>query len=256
MKLAHVVSLVFAIAASFIAGLVVSPRVVLPADPWVDLSAMPEALREKHRDPAFLAQEVKIEDAFAKQLAATVGRWDAIGEKQLPAGAPKFPIATLYNPPPEMAWPAIVPQGDEGAFSAAKEGWVILNLWASWCAPCVTELPDLDAAAAPYAERGVTLLVVNVDATQQDTSETVAKTFADRGVAKLAQMIASGGGIDAMFGATGLSRRASQLPANAIFAPGGKPYAVFFGGPEKDEVIWNTPEMVTFLDAIIATEAE
>ncbi|PKP79861.1 MAG: hypothetical protein CVT79_17605 [Alphaproteobacteria bacterium HGW-Alphaproteobacteria-18] len=256
MKLVHVVSLVLAIAVGFVAGLLVSPRILTPADPWVDLSAMPEALREQHRDPAFLAQQVKIQEAFAKQLAATTSRWDAIGEKQLPAGAPKFPITTLYNPAPEMVWPAIVPQGDEDTFSAAKDGWVILNLWASWCAPCVKELPDLDAAAAPYAERGVTLLVVNVDTMQRDTSETVAKTFADRGVSKLPQMIASGEGIDAMLGATGLSRMASQLPANAVFAPGGKPYAVFFGGPKTDEAIWNTTEMLDFLDAIIAAEVE
>lgn len=254
MKLVPVLALALMGIAGFAAGLFAAPRLFPPSDPWVDLSALPVELREKHRDPVYLANEVKNDAAFAKQLAAMSSRWDQVGEKQLPAGVPKFPISTLYNPPSEMAWPATLPEGDDGAFAAAKDGWVVLNLWASWCAPCVKELPDLDAASGSFAERGVTLLVVNVDVMQKDTAETVAKTFADRGVTQLAQMIAAGEGVDAMLGATGLKRMSSQLPANAIFAPGGKPYAVFFGGPTSDEAIWNSPEMLAFLDGLIAAE--
>ncbi|MCU0511242.1 MAG: TlpA family protein disulfide reductase [Anaerolineae bacterium] len=38
---------------------------------------------------------------------------------------------------------------------------VVLNFWASWCAPCRDEAPDLQAIHEAYAGRGVTILGVN-----------------------------------------------------------------------------------------------
>lgn len=37
---------------------------------------------------------------------------------------------------------------------------VLVNLWATWCAPCVAEMPTLDRAAAALGER-LTVLAVN-----------------------------------------------------------------------------------------------
>lgn len=36
---------------------------------------------------------------------------------------------------------------DGGTFDLADErgGWVVLNFWATWCVPCLKEIPDLDA---------------------------------------------------------------------------------------------------------------
>jgi len=40
---------------------------------------------------------------------------------------------------------------------------VLVNFWATWCAPCVKELPALEALWSAYRERGLTVLAVNVD---------------------------------------------------------------------------------------------
>lgn len=40
---------------------------------------------------------------------------------------------------------------------------VVVNLWATWCAPCLTEMPTLGALQATYKDRGLTVLAISVD---------------------------------------------------------------------------------------------
>jgi cytochrome c biogenesis protein CcmG, thiol:disulfide interchange protein DsbE len=41
---------------------------------------------------------------------------------------------------------------------------VVLNFWATWCAPCVAELPTLVELQQRFKEKGVTVIGVSVDA--------------------------------------------------------------------------------------------
>lgn len=40
---------------------------------------------------------------------------------------------------------------------------LVLNLWATWCAPCVAEMPTLAKLAAEYAGKPVAVVAVSVD---------------------------------------------------------------------------------------------
>lgn len=40
---------------------------------------------------------------------------------------------------------------------------LVLNFWASWCPPCITELPSLNQFATEYASQGVVVLGVSID---------------------------------------------------------------------------------------------
>ena len=59
---------------------------------------------------------------------------------------------------------------------------LLLNLWATWCAPCIAELPKLDALAA---QRGGTLQVVTVSQDLTDGAK-VAGFLTSRGLRHLA----------------------------------------------------------------------
>lgn len=41
---------------------------------------------------------------------------------------------------------------------------VVLNFWATWCPPCVQEMPSLVQLQKKLSDRGVTVLAVSVDA--------------------------------------------------------------------------------------------
>lgn len=40
---------------------------------------------------------------------------------------------------------------------------LVLNFWASWCAPCVDEVPSLDAFQREFGKQGVVVVGVSVD---------------------------------------------------------------------------------------------
>jgi cytochrome c biogenesis protein CcmG/thiol:disulfide interchange protein DsbE len=44
---------------------------------------------------------------------------------------------------------------------------LVLNFWASWCAPCVEEAPSLNEFAKTFKNSGVVVLGVSVDRNEQ-----------------------------------------------------------------------------------------
>lgn len=54
--------------------------------------------------------------------------------------------------------------GEFSAALAAQQGKVIvLNLWATWCTPCLKEIPDLMQLEREFAAKGVKLVAVGMD---------------------------------------------------------------------------------------------
>ena len=49
------------------------------------------------------------------------------------------------------------------ARTAAKDTVYIVNFWATWCMPCVAELPEFNALQQRYADSPVKVLLVSLD---------------------------------------------------------------------------------------------
>jgi thiol-disulfide isomerase/thioredoxin len=62
-------------------------------------------------------------------------------------------------------------EGREVLLSSYEGRVVVLNLWATWCAPCLTELPSLDRLYRALSGDGLSVLAVSVDERGADLRE-------------------------------------------------------------------------------------
>lgn len=73
-------------------------------------------------------------------------------------------VETILETPYALAdAPFIRNLKDEANLSDFKGQWLVLNLWASWCPPCITEMPSLQKLAHEYRGKGLQVLAISVD---------------------------------------------------------------------------------------------
>lgn len=72
--------------------------------------------------------------------------------------------ASIGQPAPPLAGKTI--DGDDVSLADLRGKVVLVNAWATWCKPCMAELPELAKIQREHAEAGLTILGVNVDKRQ------------------------------------------------------------------------------------------
>jgi len=72
------------------------------------------------------------------------------------APGPALPLSQLHSPEGEMLSPKL--QGRK----------VVLHYWATWCVPCVAELPAVDRMAGELEAKGVVVVAVSLDRRTED----------------------------------------------------------------------------------------
>jgi len=119
----------------------------------------------------------------------------------------------------------VSPDGERLALASLTGTPVLLNLWATWCAPCVVEMPMLDNLAVTM---GDDLRVLTVS---QDISgaKVVEPFFADRDFAKLEPWLDPQN--DVMFRFT----NSGMLPLTVLFDAQGKEVLRVAGGYHWDD---------------------
>lgn len=102
------------------------------------------------------------------------------------------------------------------------EGPVLINLWATWCAPCVTEMPQLDELAGAL-DGEVRVITISQDLRG---AEAVEPFFAAKRFARLEPWLDPETALSAQFSPEG------QLPLTILFDASGKEVWRVAGGYE------------------------
>ncbi|GJL84599.1 MAG: hypothetical protein DHS20C02_03740 [Micavibrio sp.] len=81
-------------------------------------------------------------------------------------GEARSEFASIERYPKAPPLPPLNIMGPEReAFNLSDYGgrYVLLNLWATWCSPCIAELPDLQRLKNRYKDGSLVVLAVSVD---------------------------------------------------------------------------------------------
>lgn len=99
-------------------------------------------------------------------LAIVVGAGALACSREDADGPQRTTRVEVGAPAPAYATTSL--EGDSVSLAAQRGKVVLLNIWATWCHPCRTEIPELRAVHARYRDRGFELIGVSVDADGQD----------------------------------------------------------------------------------------
>jgi cytochrome c biogenesis protein CcmG, thiol:disulfide interchange protein DsbE len=118
---------------------------------------------------------------------------------------------------------------------------LVLNFWASWCAPCVQEIPSLNEFQKMFASQGVVVLGVNVDS-RQDLYRNMLKKF------KISFPTARDPeeNINYRYGTY-------KVPESYIIDRNGKVLQKYAGLPEVNGEwkLWTDPEIVNYIRSLL-----
>ncbi|GLI98095.1 hypothetical protein Sbs19_19130 [Sphingobium sp. BS19] len=138
------------------------------------------------------------------------------------------------TPAPKFTFAA--PGGGDATLQDFAGKPLLVNLWATWCTPCVAEMPTLDAVAGNYAAKGLQVLTISQDS--QGAAQ-VDPFFAKRKFTHLKAWLDP----ENQFGfhyATGL------LPTSVLYNAEGKEVARVIGAMD-----WQSKEAKALLDETV-----
>jgi len=113
---------------------------------------------------------------------------------------------------------------------------VLVNIWATWCPPCIKELPSLDRLQASRGGEDFQVVTISIDKTKSEP----ANYFSKHGIVNLTPWH------DGTFGIPGeLALRG--YPTTVIYSPAGREIAILAGEAE-----WDSPEALSLIDHLMS----
>lgn len=130
-----------------------------------------------------------------------------------------------------------VDENDQQVPLNSLKGQVILvNLWATWCVPCVKEMPELDQLAAEMDGKPFKVLALSQD---RGGAAAVTEFFEKNGIGNLEVALDPRGAIARKMGARG-------LPTSFVIDGNG-----VIQGKLEGIAKWDAPAVIDYFDALI-----
>lgn len=159
------------------------------------------------------------------------------GQKCTPAGGGMGNF-TLTKPPVPVPKAAFIDgSGRQRRLFEFRGKGVVLNFWATWCAPCIREMPALDRLQVELADDGVQVVTLSED---RGGSEVVKRFFGKIQIGNLPGFIDVRSRVLRAFGVVG-------LPTTILIDHGGMEIGRVVGAAE-----WDTADTVEFLKQCLA----
>ena len=162
-------------------------------------------------------------------LAALIISSPAAAFNFAPTGPKQVPELTFFDA-----------DGTEVTLTDFQGEVVVLNLWATWCAPCRREMPSLDRLQARFGGNGLEVIALSLD--RGDIAK-VREFYDELGIANLATYHDPQGRAGRDLGAPG-------LPTTILIDRSGQEVGRLLGPAE-----WDSDEAFAVIDSILRTSS-
>jgi thiol-disulfide isomerase/thioredoxin len=158
--------------------------------------------------------------------AACAAAPSALGKYKATTDAEEIPAVTFVDA-----------DGNDKPLADFRGKGLILNFWATWCAPCVKEMPALDRLAAEESPRGLVVLAISAD---REGAAVVGQFYAANGIRHLPIALDRSSRAARALGIDG-------LPTTVLYDVEGREIGRVVGVAE-----WDLPAAMEFLSSCLA----
>jgi thiol-disulfide isomerase/thioredoxin len=190
-----------------------------------------------HPDRDFLSGRRLVLAGVAAAIGLPATAWAEIPKSLATGAMARFKLTRPPKPMPDLEF---LDADDKSLRLANLTGKArLINLWATWCAPCVKEMPSLDRLQAALPRDKFVVLPISLDG---PSKAKVAPFYKDRELTNLGIYYDKGRKAMSVLGV-------SLLPTSILVDPAGREL-----GRIEGDADWDTPEGIALMKAAIGNE--
>ena len=146
---------------------------------------------------------------------------------------------TTFDPPfpaPEFQLPGL--EDEQKTLDDYKGQYVLLNFWATWCPPCLEEMPSMEAVYQRFKDKGFTVVAISSD----EGGKTDIEPFIEKLGVTFPILMDADKAVSSVYGAV-------NLPLSFLLNPEGQVVAGSEGARD-----WASEEAISVLEELIAQQ--